>query len=163
MSQLEHALLTAQLAEHNNPNDREFIFACLVHDIGHQLQNTVGTDFGVQNHEIVGYQFLKERGFSEKICMLVKEHVNAKRYLCRDKKYFENLSNASKETLKYQGLAFKGELENIMTKEEAKEFEKCKYFREIIMLRKYDDCGKDKSMLPQNILELLDHHLSFCL
>lgn len=54
---------------------------------------------GTKDHEIKGGDYAYELGFPEKTVELIKSHVDAKRYLCFvDKNYFENLSDASKET-----------------------------------------------------------------
>ncbi len=60
--------------------------------------------YGTIDHEAIAQNYLIKRGFSEKICQLVKNHVEAKRYLCwKDKSYHSKLSDASKETLIRQG------------------------------------------------------------
>ncbi len=59
-------------------------------------------NLGVLKHEEIGAEVLKNIGFDDKVCELVKNHVNAKRYLVsKDPKYYENLSEASKGTLNY--------------------------------------------------------------
>jgi predicted HD phosphohydrolase len=46
---------------------------------------------------------LRGLSFSEKICQLVGAHVMAKRYLTAvDGKYYDGLSELSKQTLKFQ-------------------------------------------------------------
>ena len=65
-----------------------------------------GTNVGKMSHEILGEKYLRQLGFSEKICQLVGAHVMAKRYLTAvDKAYYDGLSNSSKMTLKFQVLS----------------------------------------------------------
>lgn len=55
-------------------------------------------------HEIVGAEFLRALGGSQRVCELVAAHVQAKRYLCATRpSYYATLSDASKATLKCQG------------------------------------------------------------
>ena len=54
--------------------------------------------------------------FNKDVVKPIKYHVLAKRYLARDKKYFNSLSDASKISLKLQGGA--------LNKGESKKFEK---------------------------------------
>lgn len=62
-------------------------------------------EFGVKRHEQLGADFLRSLGFSEKIAQLVENHVQAKRYLTfRYPDYYTKLSEASKQTLIYQGV-----------------------------------------------------------
>ena len=54
-------------------------------------------------HDVVGAKMLREVGFSDRLSRLVEGHVQAKRYLTfKEDKYFENLSEGSKFTLKHQ-------------------------------------------------------------
>ena len=57
-----------------------------------------------------------------------------KEYLCRNKSYYELLSDPSKISLKLQG--------GIMDDEEAQKFTSLKFYKDAITLRKYDDEGK---------------------
>lgn len=62
-----------------------------------------GTYVGRRAHEIVGEKYLRELGFSEKICQLVGARVIAKRYLTGiDSSYYRGLSQSNKTTLKFQ-------------------------------------------------------------
>ena len=36
---------------------------------------------GIKNHEGVGSEFARSLGFSDKVCELIRRHVDAKRYL----------------------------------------------------------------------------------
>ena len=137
ITQLEHACQAAQLAEQNGYDD-EVILAAFLHDLGHLLSEDEEDDmdgFGVKDHESVGADFLKQRGFSDKVTTLVKSHVAAKRYLCfANKRYYDNLSDASKMTLLYQG--------GPMTEAEAKAFEENPLKNLIIKMRTWDEEAK---------------------
>ncbi len=107
VSQIEHMSQTAQLAEENGYDD-EVILAAFFHDIGHicvsrNKENNMG-GFGTKSHEKIGADFLREKGFPEKVARLVENHVQAKRYLtCKNPDYYKKLSAASKATLEFQG------------------------------------------------------------
>jgi putative nucleotidyltransferase with HDIG domain len=124
VTQLEHMVQAAQLAEEQG-YDEEVVLAAFLHDIGHICEaghgdNEMG-EFGIKDHEEIGADFLKEKGFSKKVVRLVQSHVEAKRYLTlKDPKYYDQLSDASKRTLEYQG--------GRMEEEEAKAFEQYPLF-----------------------------------
>jgi predicted HD phosphohydrolase len=111
VSQLEHSLQSADLAQRAGMDD-ETIIASLLHDIGRfipaatkmpRMISTDGSNLGSASHEVLGEQYLRQLGFSEKICQLVGAHVTAKRYLCATEKgYWESLSKSSKRTLEFQ-------------------------------------------------------------
>ena len=92
----EHMIQSAMLAEKAKYNDN-LICSCLLHDYGHFLIEN--PDSLVMNnkdgkHESIGYEYLK-KFFKQEIVEPIKYHVLAKRYLARDKKYFNSLSEAS--------------------------------------------------------------------
>lgn len=138
LSQLEHMVQAAQLAEEKG-FDEEVILAAFLHDIGH-LAEEAGVDsrmdeFGIKDHESIGAEFLLKHGFSVKIARLVASHVNAKRYLVRkDPEYYNQLSEASRRTLEFQG--------GMMSAKEADAFEKDPLFSEIILMRRWDEQAK---------------------
>lgn len=111
VSQIQHSLQAATLAQNAGADD-ETIIGALLHDVGRfipaadKMQSMIasdGTYIGKASHEIVGEQYLRKLGFSEKICQVVGAHVVAKRYLCAvEKGYWENLSRSSKQTLEFQ-------------------------------------------------------------
>lgn len=111
VSQLEHSLQAATLAE-NAGADHETILGALLHDVGRfipaaeKMENMItadGTYIGKASHEILGERYLRQLGFSEKVCQVVGAHVVAKRYLCAvEKGYWESLSKSSKQTLEFQ-------------------------------------------------------------
>ena len=138
VSQLEHMLQAAQLAQAEGYGD-EIILAAFLHDIGHICVSAQpGNDmdgFGIKNHEDMGAEFLKARGFSKKLIRLVESHVEAKRYLTyKFPEYYNQLSQASKKTLQYQG--------GPMPEEEAAAFEQYPLFKLIIKMRRWDDEAK---------------------
>lgn len=85
VSQLEHALQCAQLAEQAGETD-ETIVAALLHDIGHLIsaENSGLTDVNQERddlHQYIALPFL--RGvFSDAVLEPIRLHVDAKRYLC---------------------------------------------------------------------------------
>jgi len=112
----------------------ELIAAALLHDIGHILKTPIDPNLGIDDkHEIIGANFLSAMGFSENITKPIKMHVDAKRYLCYKNPLYE-MSSGSKISLNLQG--------GPMSKYEALEFEKTKFFKEAIKLRIADDNAK---------------------
>lgn len=111
VSQLEHSLQCAYLAAQAQADD-ETIVGSLLHDVGRfisqdeRMRLMTGDDgkpLGALSHEVVGEIYLRQLGFSEKVCQLVGAHVMAKRYLtATDPSYYDALSSTSKGTLKYQ-------------------------------------------------------------
>ena len=131
----DHMIQTAMLAEKNH-SSKSLICGCLLHDYGHFVIED--PDLLVSKsidgkHEDVGFDFLKVY-FKPEVTEPIKLHVQAKRYLCRNKSYRNLLSEASKISLELQG--------GIMNDEEAKKFTSLKFHKDAIMLRKYDDDGK---------------------
>ena len=131
----EHMIQSAMLAEKSKSND-DLICSCLLHDYGHFIIDD--PDELVKNdkdgyHESIGYEYLKSF-FKKEIVEPIKYHVLAKRYLARNKKYYNLLSNASKISLKLQG--------GILNKKESNEFEKMSFFKNTIKLRKFDELAK---------------------
>jgi phosphonate degradation associated HDIG domain protein len=159
VSQLEHMAQAAQLAEEQG-YEEEVILAAFLHDIGHISEAARGENemdgFGIKDHEELGAEFLREKGFSKKVVRLVESHVEAKRYLTiKDPSYYAQLSEASKKTLEYQG--------GPMTKEEAAAFEQYPLFPLIIQMRKWDELAKiENKPLPdlQHYRAMILHHLS---
>ena len=138
VTQLEHMVQAAQLAEQQG-YDEEVVLAAFLHDIGHICEAAHGDNemdgYGIKDHEEAGADFLRRRGFSERLIVLVQSHVGAKRYLTyKYPSYYEQLSEASKKTLAYQG--------GRMMAEEANEYEKQPLFELIIQMRRWDDDAK---------------------
>ena len=138
---MSHSFQAGCLAKAKGYDD-ELILAAFLHDIGHlyPLEKAPSDvenmgEFGIEAHDLWGAKFLEENGFSERIIATVKNHVASKRYLCAvDQSYHEQLSEASKQTLGYQG--------GPMSKMEAQVFEKRRFFEDSILIRKLDDEAK---------------------
>ena len=142
ITQLEHACQSAQFAERDGQDD-EVILAAFLHDLGHLLDEEENAEdmngYGVKDHEAIGAEYLKARGFSDKLTLLIKSHVEAKRYLCAvNKRYYDNLSHASKMTLEFQG--------GVMSEEEVKTFESNPFKNLIIKMRTWDEAAKEKDV-----------------
>ena len=114
ISQLQHSLQCAHLASQSDlyGHDHEVILGALLHDVGRFIPAAKdmpkmiapdGTYVGRSSHEVLGERYLRQLGFSEKVCQLVGAHVIAKRYLTAvEPGYYEALSTTSKRTLQYQ-------------------------------------------------------------
>jgi len=145
VSQIEHMCQAAQLAEAAGYDD-EVVLAAFFHDIGHLCEHIYETKqmdgYGVMDHERLGSQYLREKGFSEKIARLVESHVPAKRYLTfKYPEYYNKLSEASKASLDKQG--------GRMNDAEAKQFEADNLYLLFIKIREWDDKAKiEKVPLP---------------
>ena len=138
VTQLEHMVQAAQLAEVQG-YDEEVVLAAFLHDIGHICETGHGDNemdgFGIKNHEEIGADYLLSKGFSKKLARLVESHVEAKRYLTfKYPEYYNQLSDASKKTLEYQG--------GPMEEDEANAFEQYPLFDLIIKMRKWDEEAK---------------------
>ena len=146
VTQFEHAMEAALLAEEYFKDKKikisgEIILAAFLHDVGHLLKydkifkGELMGDFGVKEHEKKGSQYLKNLGYSNNICSLVGGHIITKRYLItNDIEYYTKLSDASKETFKYQG----GNLTNL----EMKNFKNDKLYYYHLKIREWDDKAK---------------------
>ena len=140
---------TAMLAEENNSTE-SLVCACLLHDFGHfiiQDPDYLVTKSIDGKHENVAFNFLKNY-FKPEVFEPIKLHVQAKRYLCRSKSYWNILSEASKTSLKLQG--------GIMSDDEAKKFVSLKFHDDAILLRKYDDDGKIPNIKTKKIEDYRD-------
>lgn len=157
ISQSEHAIQAGLNAQQDKQSD-DVIVSALLHDIGHlcglrdndehKLEVEIDGDLGVHDHEKYGSLYLKKLGFSDVVCDLVENHVSAKRYLVsKNSDYYDSLSDASKQTLIYQG--------GKMSEEEMEVYEKLPNFQSYIKLRHYDDISKKQNMkLPS-----MDHFI----
>jgi phosphonate degradation associated HDIG domain protein len=142
VSQLEHAVQSARLAEEGGYGN-DVVIAALLHDIGHLLASknpeaSMG-GFGAKAHEKIGADHLRHLGFPEKVAVLVESHVEAKRYLAyRFPEYREALSEASRRTLEYQG--------GPMNEDEALAFEADPLHELKVQMRKWDEAAKEKGL-----------------
>lgn len=150
VSQLEHMSQAALLAESDGYGD-EVILAAFFHDLGHLCAANAEAKsmdgFGNVDHERLGADYLRERGFSETIARLVESHVTAKRYLTyKYPEYYHQLSPASKATLAFQG--------GVMSALEAAGFEMDPNADIIIKMRYWDDEAKLTDIPVDNIYHL---------
>ena len=105
ISQLEHALQTAFLAEKQGESPA-FVVAALLHDVGHMLDGLAENPAaqGIDGaHEQLGADWLAAR-LPAAVSELVRLHVQAKRYLCaNDPTYAAHLAPDSVRSLALQG------------------------------------------------------------
>jgi phosphonate degradation associated HDIG domain protein len=140
VSQLDHALQCAQLAEQAGET-AETVVAALLHDLGHMLsaeRDPVADADALPEkddlHQYVALPFLRSL-LPDAVLEPIKLHVDAKRYLCAvDAAYWEALSPASKHSLVLQGGAF--------DPAQVQAFEALPFCQEAVRLRRYDDLAK---------------------
>lgn len=145
VSQLEHALQCACLAE-TNDSSPELITASLLHDFGHLVHN-LGEDAaekGIDDrHEYRALGYLKTI-FGDAVTEPIRMHVNAKRYLCAvNQDYWDSLSPASKTSLELQG--------GIFSEAEATEFINHLYAVDAVRLRIWDDLAKVEALVTPEL------------
>ena len=80
VSKTVHMIQAAYAAEQNSEPDY-IILACLLHDIGHFLEDDNMNGLGVIEHGKVAGDYLRKLNMCEKVCILVENHVMAKKYL----------------------------------------------------------------------------------
>lgn len=138
VTQIEHALQTAYLAEQSEASD-ELVTACLLHDLGHLLneQGETPTLRGIDDtHQYFALPFLRGL-FPSAVLDAIKLHVDAKRFLCRTNDgYWARLSDDSKRSLELQGGMF--------APAEAAAFLAQPGARDAVMLRQWDDLAKQE-------------------
>ncbi len=138
VSQLEHALQCAQLAEQAGETDATVV-AALLHDLGHLIaakedDRADDTQQRDDLHQYMAIPFL--RGLlPDAVLEPIRLHVDAKRYLCAAvPTYWASLSPASKRSLELQGGAYSdAELATFLAQP---------YAEEAVRLRRYDDLAK---------------------
>ncbi len=159
VSQTSHMVQCAMQAIKEGA-DTELILSGFLHDIGHLLRHEQPTEamgsFGVVNHEGVGADYLRSKGFSERICATVEKHVDAKRYLVATQPTYQSkLSEASLQTLVWQG--------GPMNAAEVASFKLNPFLSDIIKVRLWDEKAKDAdtTILPlQYFKEMIQNYLS---
>jgi len=149
VSELQHALQAASLAQKDNASHNQIV-AALLHDIGHLLHG-LPEDVAEQgidgHHERIGEKWL-EKYFGAEISQPVRLHVAAKRYQCTvNPGYLAQLSPASAKSFILQGDKMNGD--------EVSAFEKNPFFKNALQLRTWDDNAKD----PEMETPLLEHYL----
>jgi len=137
VTQLQHALQCARLAQHAGASS-ELIVAALLHDLGHLINADAHGELDPHHddvHQYIALPFLR-RWFGPAVLEPIKLHVDAKRYLCAvDADYWGGLSAGSKRSLVLQGGPF-----NV---EQATHFIRRPYAADAVALRRWDDRAKD--------------------
>ena len=136
VSQLDHALQCGMFAERDGAS-AALVAAAFLHDIGHLLhdlpQDVADTGLDTQ-HESTGSAWLSQY-FGPEVTEPVRLHVAAKRYLAAvEPGYFDQLSDASKLSLKLQG--------GPMVGAQIQAFEAEPFFADAVRLRRWDEEGK---------------------
>jgi phosphonate degradation associated HDIG domain protein len=149
VTQLEHALQSAALAENEGASD-ELVAAAFLHDLGHLL-NRFGdtpTERGIDDlHQYFALPFLRPV-LPDAVLEPIRLHVDAKRCLCAiDASYFGRLSADSVRSLELQG--------GIFSKEEADAFLGKPYAEDALRVRRWDDVAKEAGRATPG----LDHYL----
>lgn len=136
VTQQEHALQTADLAQRDSATDA-LVIAALLHDIGHILVEDAHGAHHARidaHHDDAGADWCATH-FGASVANPVRLHVAAKRYLVTiDPDYFATLSEASVHTLSLQG--------GRMDQSEVAAFERLDGWQEAIALRRWDDRAK---------------------
>ncbi len=140
VTQLEHALQSALLAEQEGASDA-LVTAALLHDLGHLLHD-LGPSPTVQGiddvHQYRALPFLRGL-FGDDVIEPIKLHVDAKRYLCSVRPgYFAALSDDSKRSLGLQG--------GIYNEGQAEAFISQRGAADAVRLRIWDDLAKTPAL-----------------
>ena len=140
VTQLEHALQTAHLAEQDGADD-VLVTTALLHDLGHLLHELgdTPTEQGIDDiHQYRALPFLRglfSSTHADEVLGAIAQHVDAKRYLCATRPdYFGALSDDSKRSLALQG--------GIFTAERASHFITQPGAAGAVRLRIWDDLAK---------------------
>ncbi len=140
VTQLEHALQTAALAEAEGASDA-LVTAVLLHDLGHLLHELGDTPSlrGVDDvHQYRVLPFLRGL-FGDEVLDAIKLHVDAKRYLCATRSdYLAGLSPDSQRSLRLQG--------GVFTPEQAAAFMTQSGAADAVRLRLWDDLAKTEGL-----------------
>ena len=149
VTQSQHALQTACLAEQSSADD-ELVTACLLHDLGHMLneQGETPTLRGFDDtHQYFALPFLRGL-FSDRVLDAIKLHVDAKRYLCRMRPdYWSALSADSKRSLELQG--------GIYSQKQCVEFIARPGALDAVKLRQWDDQAKQPNLTTPDLTHFL--------
>lgn len=142
VTQLQHALQSAHLAEQEAASDA-LVVAAFLHDIGHLIndQGETPTLRGIDDrHECVALPFLRDL-FGPAVLQPIRLHVDAKRYLCAHgdgmrsgAEYWAGLSADSRRSLELQG--------GIFGDADARAFRAKPYSEDGVRLRLWDDRAK---------------------
>ena len=150
VSQLEHALQTAQLAEQAGAS-MELVTAAFLHDLGHllNLHGETPTERGIDDqHQYFAIPFLRPL-FRPAVVEAIRLHVDAKRALCAlEPEYYEALSEDSKRSLTLQG--------GIFSREETQAFLARPHAEDAMRVRRWDDAAKVPGAVTPPISRYLD-------
>lgn len=163
VTQMEHALQTAALAEQENASPA-LIAAGLLHDLGHMLpRNTVDISHVVHTtptlaniddvHQYRILPFLRAL-FDDDVLSPIRLHVDAKRYLCAvEPAYLATLSPDSVRSLQLQG--------GVFDESHAANFIALPHAAEAVRLRRWDDLAK-KADFPTPDYAYFARYLELC-
>ncbi|HEX4779126.1 MAG TPA: phosphonate degradation HD-domain oxygenase [Usitatibacter sp.] len=136
VTQLEHALQSAQLAEEEHAGDA-LVAAALLHDIGHllNLHGETPSARGVDDqHQYFAIPFIRPL-FPSSVVEPIRLHVDAKRALCAlEPGYLDALSADSKRSLSLQG--------GVFSREACEAFIAKPFARDAMRVRRWDDHAK---------------------
>jgi len=149
VTQLEHALQAAQLAE-GEAAPLELVAAAFLHDLGHllNLQGDTPSARGIDDqHQYFAIPFLRPL-FRPPVIEAIRLHVDAKRALCAlESEYYEALSQDSKRSLTLQG--------GIFNREELQAFLARPHAQDAMKVRRWDDAAK----VPGAVTPAIGHYL----
>ncbi|APV51886.1 phosphohydrolase [Betaproteobacteria bacterium GR16-43] len=150
VTQLEHALQCAQLAESEGASDA-LVAAAFLHDLGHLLnpQGETPTARGIDDqHQYFAIPFIRPL-FPPAVIEPIRLHVDAKRALCAlEPGYYDALSEDSKRSLALQGGTY--------APGEAEAFAAKPYARDAMRLRRWDDAAKVRGRETPPLRHYLD-------
>ena len=151
VTQLQHALQTAYLAEQNSADDA-LITAALLHDLGHLLHDLGETPSlrGVDDvHQYRVLPFLRGL-FTDDVLNAIKLHVDAKRFLCATRpEYHAQLSDDSKRSLLLQGGTFSDADAAVFIKQPGAE--------RAVQLRLWDDAAKAENLNTPTLAHFMQY------
>lgn len=150
VTQLEHALQTAYLAETDGADD-ELVTAALLHDLGHLLHDLGETPSlrGVDDtHQYRAIPSLRGL-FSDNVLNAIKLHVDAKRFVCAiQPEYHAQLSDDSKRSLLLQG--------GVFGVETAANFIRQLGAERAVQLRRWDDMAKTAGLVTPSLVYFME-------
>jgi phosphonate degradation associated HDIG domain protein len=150
VTQLEHALQTAHFAEQSGASDA-LVTACLLHDLGHLLNDQGETPSlrGIDDtHQYYALPFLRGL-FPDAVLDAIKLHVDAKRFLCQASgDYYARLSEDSKRSLVLQGGVFDAVAAGAFLERPGA--------RDAVMLRQWDDLAKQPALATPPLAHFLE-------
>lgn len=150
VTQLEHALQSAALAEDEGATD-ELVAAAFLHDLGHLLnvQGDTPTARGIDDlHQYFALPFLRPL-LPAAVLEPIRLHVDAKRCLCAiDTTYFAQLSDDSVRSLELQG--------GVFNPDDAHAFLQKPYAEDALRLRRWDDRAKQQGRVTPDLAHFMD-------